>query len=182
MARLYLVRHGRASAAYNVDTDPGLDELGREQADAAAAELQSIGRLPIVTSPMRRCRETAEPLAKLWETEAVVDQTVSEVVAPTDDLEGRGEWLSRAMATGWAQLEPQPQAWRQSLLETVRSAPGDLVIFTHFIAINAVIGAARGDDAVLQARVDNGSITVVEVDPGGINILDWGRTANTEVL
>lgn len=182
MARLYLVRHGRASAAYNVDADPGLDELGREQADAAAAELQSIGRLPIVTSPMRRCRETAEPLAKLWQTEAVVDHTVSEVDAPTNDLEGRGEWLSVAMATEWSRLEPEPRAWRQSLLETVRTADKDTVIFSHFIAINAIIGAARGDDAVLQARVDNGSITVVENGPSGLKLVNWGRTADTEVL
>ena len=31
MTRVYMVRHGRAAAGWNVDPDPALDELGRRQ-------------------------------------------------------------------------------------------------------------------------------------------------------
>ena len=37
MTRLYLVRHGRAAAGWDTDPDPGLDEIGRGQAQAVAA-------------------------------------------------------------------------------------------------------------------------------------------------
>ena len=57
MTQLYLVRHGRAAAGWNTDPDPGLDDIGRAQAAAAADRLAPIGPLPIVTSPLRRCRE-----------------------------------------------------------------------------------------------------------------------------
>ena len=36
MTRVYMVRHGRAAAGWNVDPDPGLDDLGRSQSLAVA--------------------------------------------------------------------------------------------------------------------------------------------------
>ena len=49
--------------------DPGLDALGHSQAEAVAQKLASLGPLPILSSPLRRTRETAAPLAKLWNVE-----------------------------------------------------------------------------------------------------------------
>ncbi len=63
MPRITMVRHGQAAAGFSDDLDPGLSALGREQADAAAAALAPIGPQPIIASPLRRCRETAAPLA-----------------------------------------------------------------------------------------------------------------------
>ena len=34
MSRLVLVRHGRAAGAWDTERDPGLDAVGREQAEA----------------------------------------------------------------------------------------------------------------------------------------------------
>ena len=59
---LYLIRHGRASAGFAEASDPGLDEVGRTQAETAAQELASLGPLPLITSPLKRARETAVPL------------------------------------------------------------------------------------------------------------------------
>lgn len=182
MPRLHLVRHGAAAAGYSEDPDPGLDDLGRAQAVQVAAALATKGPLPILVSPLRRCRETAAPLEALWGTAAVVEEGVTEVAAPTDDLAGRGEWLRRAMAGTWSDLEPEPIAWRSRLLDTLASIPSDAVVVTHFIAINAVLGAADGDDRVLVARLDNGSITTVDVGDGGFTVVSAGPTAPTEVL
>jgi broad specificity phosphatase PhoE len=44
MPTLYLVRHGRAAARYDEDHDPGLDDIGRRQAQAAADRLAPLGR------------------------------------------------------------------------------------------------------------------------------------------
>src|SRR5690606_23321457 len=109
MARLHLVRHGHAAAGFAAERDPGLDDLGHAQAVQVAAALATKGPLPILVSPLLRCRETAAPLEALWGTTAVVEPDVAEVVAPTDDLTERGAWLRRAMATTWAELEPEPR-------------------------------------------------------------------------
>ena len=70
MALLYLVRHGRATGGWDVDTDPGLDALGRRQADGLVERLGPLGPLPVVSSPLRRCQETAAPLAVHWQVDA----------------------------------------------------------------------------------------------------------------
>ena len=70
MPRLHLVRHGRATGGWDVDPDPGLDPLGVEQADRLVERLAPLGPLPVVTSPLRRCRETAAPLAHAMEHHA----------------------------------------------------------------------------------------------------------------
>ena len=41
----------------------------------------------------------------------------------------------------------------------------DTVVFSHFVAINAVIGACVGDDRLVIRSLDNCSVTVVDVDP-----------------
>ena len=73
MAVIQLVRHGRAAAGWDTDPDPGLDAVGRSQADALAERLGPSTPLPIVTSPFRRCRETAAPLAVRWAATPVVE-------------------------------------------------------------------------------------------------------------
>ena len=55
--RLYLIRHGRPGAGFAEAVDPGLDEIGREQARTIAEELSSLGPLSLITSPLKRARE-----------------------------------------------------------------------------------------------------------------------------
>ena len=57
----------------------------------------------------------------------------------------------------------------------------DSVVFCHFIAINVLVGAARGDDQMVQFRPDNASITVVDNAGGRIEIVELGRDAETFV-
>ena len=68
MAKIYLVRHGRTTSRWGMEKDPGLDELGRAQAKAAARRLASLGPHPIITSPLKRTRETSAPLAEIRNT------------------------------------------------------------------------------------------------------------------
>ena len=51
MTRLVLVRHGHASGGWDDDPDPGLDDLGRAQAEAMADLVAPLGPLPILVSP-----------------------------------------------------------------------------------------------------------------------------------
>ena len=67
MTLVLLVRHGLTSGTGTVLTGrmPGipLDDRGREQASALAARLAAVPLDAIVTSPLERCRETADAIA-----------------------------------------------------------------------------------------------------------------------
>ena len=193
MATLYLVRHARPASTYGDSVDPGLDDTGLSQAVQAAAELQKLpNRLPVYTSPLRRCRETAKPLGDAWGVQPIVFPEIGEVPSPPLALKERQEWLRKGMASDWAALQasappgsPDYAAWRAALLDAVRAMAGDAVIFSHFIAINVVIGAARKSEQVISFRPDHASITVVEAGEGGIAVKALGRevgSAETSVL
>ena len=184
MTIVRLVRHGRAAAGWDVDPDPGLDELGRSQADAAATSLAAGPRVPIVSSPLRRCRETAAPLAALWSADVAIEPGVTEIPSPDGyDIASRVDWLRVAMAGEWSALGARYTAFRDSVVDTVVSLAhrhdDGCVVFSHFIAINAVIGAALGDDRLVIRSLDNASVTVVDIVGSRVELVEGGREADT---
>lgn len=178
-----MVRHGQAAAGWGDDLDPGLSEVGRAQAMATAHALAAIGPQPIIASPLRRCRETAAPLAARWGVEPVIEPAVGEIVSPADHagLEARSAWLRAAMQGTWSALDPSLHAWRRAVLDRIVAIDVDTVVHSHFIAINVVVGAAMGDDRVVCFAPDNGSWTVLDVTGGSIEVRELGRQATTEV-
>src|SRR5690348_7452169 len=119
MARLYLVRHGRAAAGFDV-ADPGLDDLGREQAAAVAKKLEGLGPLSVLTSPLRRTRETASPLARAWKREPLVENAVAEIPTPAGlGVETRVPWLRKFMMGTWREADAPLAAWRERVLSTL---------------------------------------------------------------
>ncbi len=181
MATLYLVRHGRAAAGWDQDADPGLDDVGRDQAQSVARCLTGLGPMQIVTSPMRRCQETAQPLAKLWGMEPTVEKGVSEVTSPTPDLQARTTWLRQFMAGTWGNADAERQCWRANVIRALLDLPQDTVVFTHFIAINAAVSEALSDDRVVSFRPDNCSVTVMKTVVEELHLVEKGVEAETEV-
>jgi broad specificity phosphatase PhoE len=181
-ARVVLVRHGRAAAGWGQDPDPGLDDTGRAQAEALADALAPIGPLPILVSPLRRTRQTAEPLERRWGVTATVAADVGEVPSPTDDLAERAEWLRRAMAGAWDDLGPDLRAWRRRVVDRLARLERDTVVVTHFVAINAAVSEATGDPRMISCRPDYCSQTVLDVDGGRLRVVSLGGEAVTQVL
>jgi len=145
--------------------------------------------MPIYTSPLRRCRETAHPLERLWQSPAEVFEPVAELPSPPVDLRGRQQWLKQAMLGTWRDLNhfappgsPDYLAWRQTLLNSLAGMPRDSVVFSHFIAINVVVGAAQSRDEVVCFRPDHASITCVEMENGSVRLVELGRQSDTTVL
>ena len=181
MTRLYLVRHGRAEAGWGSHVDPGLDDVGREQAEAAVRELDDVGPLPVVTSPLRRTRATAAAFERAWAVAAAVDPAVGEIRAPTDDLVDRVSWLTDAMAGRWSDLDPSYGAWRDDVVGALVRLQEDTVVVTHYVAINAAVGVATGDDRLVCFSPDNCSVTTLESDGTSLRVVTLGRVATTEV-
>ncbi|MCU1454526.1 MAG: bifunctional RNase H/acid phosphatase [Acidimicrobiales bacterium] len=181
MPRLHLVRHGRAAAGWGDHGDPGLDDVGRAQAAAAAEVLAALGPLPLVCSPLRRTRETAAPIAARLGVEPRIEPAVGELPSPTDDLAERAAWLPGALAGTWADLDHRVAAWRSRLVDELLGLPGDAVIVTHFVAINAVVGWAIGEERICTFAPTNASITVLDTDGRSLTVVRLGAEADTTV-
>ena len=141
MSRVYLIRHAKPSATWGGDDDdPGLDDIGQAQAGAAAKALLALppARRPVrvVSSPLRRCRETAAPFAAAIGAEVEIDASVGEIPTPAAlSPAERGPWLRKAFTGRWSEIEGDLdyEAWRGRVLAAVASRP-DAAVFSHFIA------------------------------------------------
>ena len=190
MTRAYMIRHGRPLSSWgqDLDPDPGLDEVGASQADAAAVALMSLpqGDRPtrIVSSPLRRCRETAAPLAERLGVIIEIDRRFGEIPSPSAlKPEERAPWLRAALEGRWAQVKGDIDYdhWRRSIGTALCDCAG-AAVFSHFVAINAAVSCATGADAVLSFRPDHASRSVFDIRAGRMRLVEQGREAATGVL
>jgi len=183
MPTILLVRHGQAAAGFGSHRDPGLDDVGRAQAEAVAEELAARfeAPVPIYSSPLKRAQETAAPLARRWGSEVILEPRVAEIPSPTEDLRERARWLRGVMAGKWTELPPELLRWRQELIDCVLGLETAAVVFCHFIAINVVVGAATGAEELIVFRSDNASVTEVQTAEGKLRITVLGAEATTRV-
>lgn len=151
---LIVVRHGRTEAnaaglLLGQRLDPGLDDLGHRQAAQLATALGPVDR--VVSSPLRRTRETAAALGPPVE----IDERWVEIDYGTLD----GTPLADVPADTWARwrvdttfrpgggeslaaLGARVRAAADDLLE--ESHERDIVVVTHVSPIKAVTGWALG--------------------------------------
>lgn len=180
MTTLRLVRHGRAAAGWDSDPDPGLDALGRDQAARVASALEPLGPLPILSSPLRRCRETSLALAEVWAVPVAIEPAVAEIPSPAGyTMQTRVDWLRTAMQGTWAQLGEPYVTFRDCVVARLIACTDDTVVFSHFVAINVAIGAAVGDDRLVIRSLDNCSVTTMEVRAGRLVLVEGGAEADT---
>ena len=72
---IYLVQHGDKE---RLPGDPGLTELGKRQAEVTARWLRATGLQAVYSSPLRRARETAEPVSQATGLAVQVDSRLRE--------------------------------------------------------------------------------------------------------
>lgn len=183
MPLIWLVRHAEASAGWGDDPDPPLSEAGFAQAEALARRLAPLGPMPIRTSPLQRCRQTAAPLGARWRVEPEVDERVGEIAAPVDDLAERPVWLRDVLRSRWGELTDRDRQWRIEVTAHLAAVEVDTVVVTHFVLTNVAVGAATGDDRVVCFRPANASVTVVAAEgAGGLEVVVRGEEMASDVL
>lgn len=186
MALFYLIRHGTNDVlAHSIaGRNPGvhLNESGRQQAGEIAEVLASNKISRIVSSPLDRARETAEPLATRLGLQVFLSDRVNEV-----DF---GDWTGLTMKT----LDALPEWKRWNVFrsgvripkgETIaevqsrmiaemqdlqRDHPDDVVaIFSHGDPIRTALAYWLGIslDSLLKFEVATASISIVALG-------DWG--------
>jgi len=190
MTRLYMIRHGKPSSTWGEEAnpDPGLDAAGQAQAEAAADALMALPAehrpTRVFSSPLRRCRETAQPFADRIGVAVEIDPLVGEIPTPGGLSETeRGPWLRQAFTQRWSEIQGDLDydAWRRSVAQALVAKPG-AAVFSHFVAINAAVSVVTGGDQVLSFRPDHVSMSTFEVSGGALELIERGPEAATQVL
>lgn len=172
---IFLVRHGEAAATWAQSPDPGLSELGQEQARAAALALRGrlAGQVQLHSSPLARARDTAQPLAAALALPLTINEAFREIRAPVP-LEQRQAWLRQFMQQRWDEQSPDLHDWRSQAVSELLQMSSPAVIFTHFLLINAVVGEVLGEPKTLHFWPENGSITQLRRGQRGLELVELG--------
>ena len=116
--------------------------------------------------------------------EIEVDPIVGEIPTPAalHPME-RASWLRQVFQGTWGEIQGDLDydQWRRDIVGSLRSR-GDTAVFSHYVAINAVVSHLLKDEKVLHFRPDHTSITVLETDGTGLTLVAKGREASTGVL
>jgi len=179
---IFLVRHGEAAARWVEADDPGLSELGRQQAADAARDLaQRVGPgTRLLSSPLLRARQTASPLADALGAEVAIAEPFREIPTPVARAD-RQTWLNQIARQSWDAQEDLVRDWRHALLAQLRRIAEPTVVFTHFMVLNAIVGDLNGNDRVVCFLPDNASVTTLAGYGDTLRLVELGREFRTRV-
>lgn len=170
MPIVLLVRHGR-STANTAGTLAGrlpgieLDEIGRGQVARTAERLGSVRLAEVLSSPLRRCRQTADAIAARHDLTPRIKDDLTEC--------GYGDWEGRPLR----ELAAEP-LWRsvQERPSTVVFPGGESMTAMQARAVDAIrdhdarIGESHGDHAVWVAVSHGDVIKAVLADALGLHL------------
>jgi broad specificity phosphatase PhoE len=192
-AELFIVRHADAIPDENeiipsgIYDDLPLSRVGREQAEALAERLSSLSFDAMYSSPLRRCLETAAPLAKRLGMTSVVVESLKEIklgnIGPLpedgNDLtalsqalqERQMDILRMAGEAGHWDVIPDSEsskAFRRRVVEALDGIASNhigqrVLAFSHGGVVNAYVAEVLGLEREFFYPAANSSITVVRV-------------------
>lgn len=193
MTTVLLLRHGRTTANAEgilAGWAPGvhLDEVGREQVEAAAGRLADVRITAVVTSPLDRCRETTEAITRRRRKDLPMHTEVDLAECRYGDWTGESlEILAKDPL--WEVIQHHPSGVTfpggESMVEMQARAISSIrrwnrrlgdssayVAVTHGDVIKAVVADALGMhlDLFQRIRIDPGSISVIEYYPTGVRV------------
>jgi len=179
---IYLVRHGEAAEHWHKADDPGLSELGHQQAaETAKLLMQKIEPgVRLISSPMVRARETAQPLAQALGIEPTIIEHFREIPTPVDRSE-RQSWLRAIALQDWQAQHNMVLEWRNALLSELQKVQEHTVVFTHFMVLNAIVGSLQKRDRVVCFLPANASVTTLKWSGDAHDLIELGHQLKTKV-
>jgi broad specificity phosphatase PhoE len=199
MTRLFMVRHGET--AWNADgriqghTDVELTEIGREQARLAAERLRRERIEAVYSSDLKRASVTGEIIAAIHGLEVTTTPLLREAFL--------GEWQGLTTQQAAKKFPHEFAAYSQDsisnrppgaerledvisrcaqFLDSVRQAhpDGGVAVAAHGGAIRGIIAAAFavGPEVYRHIRLDNGSLTVLDISAGGPLLVSLNDTCH----
>jgi len=183
---LRLVRHGEtdwnAEGRVQGHIDVPLNQRGRAQAATLAADLRGSGATLVLSSDLRRARDTAEVIAAALEaplvvTEALRERNLGALQGKTAaDIGGEATgFVSRMVNDPWSRPEGgesleefrgRLRSWGEALVADPPAA--DMVLVSHGGAMRALLIALLGTDRrEALPRIGNCAVITVAVDADG---------------
>jgi len=179
-----LVRHGRTewneAAIFRGKLDIPLDEVGQRQANLAKQVLSREDINYIISSPLKRARETAEIIAQAFPgVEVQIDERVGDI-----DV---GEWAGVSLAEvqrkfpedyrmwveaphkmkfpgGESLKDVQEKAWEAVMSCIWLLDKGGVLLVSHRVILKTIIlkAVGAGLDGFWKIRLDTASVSVME--------------------
>nr|WP_245548351.1 histidine phosphatase family protein [Gordonia araii] len=193
--RLVLLRHGQTPLSverrYSGRDDVALTELGVDQAARAAGRLANWPISAIVCSPLRRTRQTAEPLAAAAGLPVTVDDRLIEAdfgewegltftEAAQRDPELHREWVGDEVIAppGGESFADAARRVADARAAIVADHPGQtVVVVSHVTRIKSILRDAMrvGPELLYGLHLDLASVSLVEFFADGGSV---GRLVN----
>jgi broad specificity phosphatase PhoE len=186
---LVLVRHGRtdvnARGLLLGRLDPPLDELGRLQAEQLAMAMEKPDR--VISSPLRRARETAEAFGLPVEIdERWIELDYGELDGMPVESVGAEVWKQwrsdlRFTPPGGESILSMSARVLQACEDLVdEAAMRDVVVVSHVSPIKAAVTWALGvgTEAGWRTHLDAASITRVVIGPNGPLLRSFNETGH----
>jgi broad specificity phosphatase PhoE len=182
MATVYVARHGESEAnregRYQGRQDSPLSALGHQQTAALASTLSASRVACVISSPLRRCVETALPVAARLGVPLECDDRLVEIA--------HGTWEGRLRAEVEREDAARMHAWRttpqhvsfnggESLADVdarwrsfvaSRLTDGDAIVVTHDILVRLAILAAtnRPLAQLWEPKAENAAYAIFEIN------------------
>lgn len=186
--RLLMLRHGQtelsAQGRYSGRADPPLTELGERQSAAAAARLARVdGVVAVVSSPLLRARQTAEPVAAalgvplrlhdgLTEADFGAWDGLTFAEASARDPELHTRWLTDTSVAppGGESMDAVHRRVRRVRDQLIAEhGAATLVVVSHVTPIKSLLRMAldAGPSLLHRLHLDIASLSVAEFYPDG---------------
>ncbi|PAV28447.1 histidine phosphatase family protein [Virgibacillus profundi] len=191
MTTICLIRHGEtdwnAAGRLQGKTDIPLNTTGMKQAEACSTYLTSSSYDVLITSPLKRARQTAEIINNLLHLPFVVMEDFAERYF------GDGEGMTydeRRMAFPDKNYPKQEETEdflnriMTGLKKINQSYPDQKVLLVaHGAVIKAILAAFSEDDTLIpQNRLMNGCISNIHFENEKWNVKDFNRTEHLNKL
>ena len=106
--KIFLIRHGEAAQSWDQSADPGLSELGKEQALECfntLHESENLNQFNLVSSPLKRAQETSLHFKKNLDKQLSLNEAFREIPSPGISLLERKNWLQEVFKKNINELE-----------------------------------------------------------------------------
>jgi probable phosphoglycerate mutase len=188
--RVYLARHGETTwnlaGRYQGRLESELSPLGARQAEALAEAMDQAGIGRAVSSPLRRCTETARPAAERRGIPLETDVRLIEIAHGTwegrlrDELAANDPVRYRAWRNDPAHVSFENgetlvqvrERWRDFAASFSPQSPALVVTHDAVVRVALLDGSGRELDAFWNARVENGAYAVFEVAGGAWTLVE----------
>jgi 2,3-bisphosphoglycerate-dependent phosphoglycerate mutase len=206
MIDLWLVRHGETDWnrewRFQGQLDVPLNALGLQQAQRVRQHLAALSPRPLLASDLLRTRQTAQPLAEQWETQALPEplwreQAFGEIEGLTlDEIRLQHPEVVRGWQRQDTEFAPQGGESRLQFHRRVMQAVQALVercqqqgwqspvVVSHGGVLDMVYRSATGQSLAEPRRclIPNAGLNHVRTDGKHFEIVQWAQTQHLEGL